>query len=49
MDKFDFLALAGLALLAGGLYLIYAPLALIITGLFLLGVGLMGARNKDAD
>lgn len=46
MDRFDIVALIGLALLAAGLYFVYWPLALIVPGVVLFGVGALGARRK---
>lgn len=36
----------GLALLAGGLYLIYPPAALVIPGLILMAISLFGGGRK---
>ncbi len=41
-DLHDILALLGLLLLAGGVWCIYPPAALILVGVILLGVGVMG-------
>lgn len=46
MDRFDFIALLGLLLLAGGLYFVYPPAALIVPGAVLLLVGALGARGR---
>lgn len=44
MDRFDFISLIGLALLAAGLYLVYEPFALIVPGVLLIVAGTLGAR-----
>lgn len=44
IDAADIMAGAGLALLATGLYLAWAPLALIVPGLVLLALGIVGSR-----
>lgn len=47
MDRFDFLALVGTGLLAGGLVPVYWPLALIVPGVLLVAIGLLGARRQE--
>jgi hypothetical protein len=44
LDRYDLVSLLGLALMAIGLYMVYAPLALIIPGALLIVAGVMGAR-----
>ncbi len=46
MDRNDVVTILGIGCLAGGLWWIYPPAALIVVGLALLGVGLMGAWTK---
>lgn len=46
MDRWDMIALVGLALVGVGLWFVYWPLALIVPGVVLVGVGLFGARNS---
>lgn len=46
MDRYDLLTLIGLALLAGGLYLVYPPMALIVPGVVLVAVGVIGAWRR---
>ena len=46
MDTFDAIGIAGLVLLAAGLWFVYWPLALIVPGAVLLGVALAGAARK---
>ena len=43
MDRYDVMALVGLALLAAGLVWVWWPLALIVPGVVLLAVGVVGA------
>ena len=43
-DGYDIVALAGLALLVTGLWLVWPPLALIVCGALLLAFGVWGAR-----
>ena len=46
MDTLDAIGLAGLLLLAVGLWFVYWPLALIVPGAVLLVVALAGAARK---
>lgn len=46
MDRYDAFTVAGLVLLAFGLYWIYAPLAAVVPGVFLVVVGVVGAWGK---
>lgn len=43
VDRYDLVALAGLALVGVGLWFVYWPLALIVPGAALTAVGLLGA------
>lgn len=43
---YDFLAAAGVALIGLGLYLIYPPLAYLVTGACLLVLGLFAGRGE---
>lgn len=43
MDRWDWIALVGLALVAAGLWFVWWPLALIVPGVVLLVVGIVGA------
>lgn len=45
MDRWDGLALVGLVMVGVGLWFVYWPLALIVPGAGLVGLGVMGARN----
>lgn len=49
LDRFDILTLLGLALLTAGLGFVYWPLALITPGVFLLAVGVAGARGSRGE
>lgn len=46
MDRWDVVALAGLALMAAGLYFIYWPLALLVPGAALLLLAIFGAKRS---
>lgn len=46
MDRFDVMAVLGVALLAGGGYFVYPPLALVIPGMALIIGGVLGARGS---
>lgn len=46
VDGFDAIAVAGLALLTWGLFLVYVPAALIVPGVLLLWFGVAGARRS---
>ncbi len=48
-DLSDLIAISGLALLAGGLYFVYPPLALIVPGLTLLLVGLVAGWRSGGS
>lgn len=48
MDKWDLIALAGLAMVGVGLYFVYWPLSLIVPGAGLVVLGVMGARNSKS-
>ena len=43
MDRYDVMVLLGLGLLAGGLWWIYPPLALVVPGALVLIAGVVGA------
>jgi len=45
MDRFDVMAVLGVALLSGGGYFIFPPLALLIPGIALIIAGILGARG----
>lgn len=49
MDRYDLLTLIGLILLAGGLYLVYPPMALIVPGVVLVTVGVIGAWRRGGS
>lgn len=46
MDSHDWVGLVGLGMMFAGLAMISLPLALMVTGAVLLGVGLMGAVHR---
>lgn len=46
MDRNDVVTLVGMGCLAGGLWMIYPPAALIAVGLVLIVVGVLGAWRK---
>lgn len=46
MDRWDGLALVGLVMVGVGLWFVYWPLALIVPGVALVGLGVMGARGE---
>jgi hypothetical protein len=46
MGRYDWVALAGLALIAAGMYLIYPPAALLTFGAGLVLFGMAGARGE---
>ena len=46
MDTFDALGAIGLVMLAAGLYLVYAPLALIVPGVVILLLAVAGAARR---
>jgi hypothetical protein len=48
-DLYDLFALAGLALIAVGLWLIYPPAALIVTGAAILTLGIWGAKSWTSE
>lgn len=45
-DGYDLLAVIGLGVLGAGLVMVSVPLALVVTGSFLMVVGLLGAWRK---
>lgn len=49
MDTYDAMGAVGLAMLAAGLYLVYAPLALIVPGAVLVIGALAGAARRGKD
>lgn len=44
MDRYDVLAVVGIGLLGYGLWQIYPPLALIVTGVLVLAAAVLGSR-----
>ena len=46
MDKYDFVTLFGLILVAAGLYFVYWPLALIVPGVVFVVIGVIAARRN---
>ncbi len=46
MDRNDVVTIFGIGCLAGGLWWIYPPAALIVVGLAMIGIGLLGAWKK---
>ena len=46
MDRYDVLTLAGLVLLAVGLWLYSPTLALVVVGLALIAIGIYGATKQ---
>ena len=44
IDMYDIVAVAGIALVAAGLALVWMPLALVVPGCMLLAFGVWGAR-----
>jgi len=49
MDRWDVMALVGLALVGVGLWFVYWPLALIVPGIGLVVIGVLGARNGAGE
>jgi CHASE2 domain-containing sensor protein len=45
MDRWDGIALVGLVMVGVGLWFVYWPLALIVPGAALVGLGVVGARR----
>lgn len=45
-DIFDFLSFFGLVLMAIGLYFVYPPLALMVPGVLVFGLGVVGAWQR---
>ena len=48
MDRYDWLAVVGLVLLAVGLVWVWWPLALIVPGVVLLAIGVIGATGRGS-
>ncbi len=49
MDPFDFIGVAGIALVTVGVWLVSPPAALIVLGCVLVGVAVVGARRGQAS
>lgn len=49
MDRWDGIALVGLVMVGVGLWFVYWPLALIVPGVALVGLGVVGAARGGGE
>jgi hypothetical protein len=48
-DRWDVMAITGVLLVAAGLWMIYPPVAIIVTGILLLAVSWIGAQRSSGE